>query len=90
MANSISKEELLKLMAGQAKAADGWIQQFEKYKDVSSIRQVSLAIGKYAGMYNVLLSMYREENLPEEVIAEAQRLVAIWDRTSEPAFQRVP
>lgn len=89
MSDSISKTKLLKLMEGQAKSADGWIQQFEKYKDVSSIRNVSLAIGKYAGMYNVLLSICGEENLPEDVITEAQRLVAILDRTGELAFQRV-
>jgi len=77
---TLDKEALIKLIHAQAKSADLWITQWERYKDVSGVRNASLAIGKMFGMYNVLInSNGMADDAPEETIELMQKYSAIWD-----------
>lgn len=82
----ITEEKLLKLMEGQARSAEMWIAGFERYADGASVRNASLAIGKWFGLFNVLTTMNAmEKDVPPEVAATQQRFSDVWD-----AIQRVP
>lgn len=76
----LSQDKVIKHIHAQAKSADMWIQQWEQYKDVSSVRYASLAIGKLFGMYNALLAMNGGNyNAPEDIIAMMQKYQHICD-----------
>jgi hypothetical protein len=76
----LSQEKLINLIKAQAKSADMWIQQWERYKDVSGVRNASLAIGKIFGLYSALLAMNGgDTNAPEEIIELMQKYQTIWD-----------
>jgi hypothetical protein len=77
---TLNTEEIIRLMHGQAKSADMWIEQWERYKDVGGIRNAALAIGKLAGHYQILCVMKgADENVPEDIIALMQKYYDIWD-----------
>ena len=77
---NLDKDALIKMIHDQAKNADMWITQWERYKDVSGIRNASLAIGKLFGVYGVLIqSCDDDEDAPVEIIKLTQKYSAIWD-----------
>jgi len=77
---TISIQELIKLIRAQAKSADMWIGEWEKYKDVSSVRNAALAIGKVSGLHNALLAVNGGEiDVPDDIIALMQKYHDIWD-----------
>ena len=77
----LDKEKMLKLFHGQARSADLWIGQWRRYKDVSSVRNASLAIGKMAGIYHVMVSSMEGagETVPEDIIQKMGEYHAVWD-----------
>ena len=87
---AIDREGIYRLMRAQARNCDLWIAGWEKIKDVPNpslpllaphLRNVSLAIGKLWGLYNVLLQMNAGlEDVPEEIIQLVQKYAAIWDQ----------
>jgi len=77
---NLNKETLIMLIHAQARSADLWITQWERYKDVSGVRNASLAIGKMFGMYHVLISTDgMAADVPEETIALIQKYSSIWE-----------
>lgn len=74
----MDKEKLIKMFHGQAKSADLWIEQWRRYKDVSGVRNASLAIGKMAGIYHVMAADGHDD-VPEEVIQKMGEYHAVWD-----------
>jgi hypothetical protein len=77
---ALTSEKLVQLIHAQAKSADMWIQQWQKYKDVSGVRNASLAIGKIFGLYNALLALkHGEDDAPEEIIALMKKYLDVWD-----------
>ena len=87
---AIDREGIYRLMHALSRNCDLWITGWEKIKDVPNpsipllvphIRNVSLAIGKLVGLYNVLLHMNAGlEDVPEEIIQLVQKYQAIWDQ----------
>lgn len=76
----LSQDAIIKHIHAQAKSADMWIAQWEQYKDVSGVRNASLAIGKLFGLYGALLAVNGGDyNAPEEIIAMMQKYQHIWD-----------
>jgi hypothetical protein len=74
---NISFDKICSLLRAQARSAEVWIQQYEKHKDISGVRNAAMAIGKVAGHYNVLLSTGQE--IPEDIIAIETRMNTIWN-----------
>lgn len=78
---TLDKEHLIKLIRLQMNNADLWINEWERHKDLSSIRNAAFAIGKMAGIYNVLLSVNgMEDNVPDEIIELVVKYTDIWHR----------
>lgn len=76
----LTQEQIIKHIHAQAKSADMWIGQWEQYKDVSGVRNASLAIGKIFGLYNALLATNAGDyNAPEDIIALMRKYQNIWD-----------
>jgi hypothetical protein len=74
------KEKLIKMLHGQAKSADLWIGQWERYKDVSGVRNAALAIGKMFGLYHALCALNgMDEDVPEEILELMRKYNAAWD-----------
>jgi hypothetical protein len=73
------REKLIKLFEGQARSADLWIGQWERYKDVSGVRNAAMAIGKMAGIYHTMVSLGPDENIPENIIEVMTRYNDIWN-----------
>jgi hypothetical protein len=77
----MDQAKLIQLIYAQAKTADMWIGEWEKYKDVSGVRNAALAIGKVSGLYNALLAMNGgDENVQEELINLMCKYATAWDR----------
>ena len=80
MSNSIEYDKVVKLFHAQTLSADMWIEQYARYKDVSGVRNASLAIGKLMGLFNVLLSMNGgSSNVGDDIIALVTRYSGVWD-----------
>lgn len=76
----IDKEKLIKLFHGQSRSADLWINQWQRYKDVGSVRNAALAIGKMAGIYYALQTVIGEDNVPEDITQKMSDYHEIWDK----------
>lgn len=78
----MNHDTLIKMMHGQARSANLWISQWERYKDTSGVRNAALAIGKIMGMYFVLDSMVAAsgEEVPEEIHDMMRKYNDIWDQ----------
>lgn len=77
----MDRETIIKLLVAQMRSADLWIQQWERFKDGSSVRNAAMALGKIQGVYNVLLSANGGEvDVPETIQQEMKRYGAVWDR----------
>lgn len=72
----ITLEKLIVLFKGQQRSTDLWVSEWEKHKDAASVRNVSMAIGKLAGVYNVIVSMGME--LPDDVPETMIKYNNIW------------
>lgn len=77
--NTITEDKLLQLMSGQARAAQSWMKDFHRYKDGSSVRNATLAIGKWFGMFNVLQSMLGDQDAPPAVMDVLKEFGALWN-----------
>lgn len=76
---TLDKETLVKLIRGQAKSADLWINEWKRYKDVSGIRNASLAIGKINGLYLALIALDADtDTVPDEIMALMRKYLDIW------------
>jgi len=76
----MDKDALITMIRGQARSADLWIAQWNRYKDTSGVRNASLAIGKMFGIYNVLVSLNgMEADVPEEILELMQKYSDIWE-----------
>lgn len=86
----LTEEKLLRLMQSQKASAELWIAQYEKHKDVSGIRNASLAIGKWMGHFNILLAMYAgEKEMSADVEQTLFRFGGIWDKMADLSFRRI-
>ena len=80
MPNPIEYDKVVKLFHAQTRSADMWIEQYNRYKDVSGVRNASLAIGKLMGLFNVLLSMNGgSSNVDDGIIALMTKYSEVWD-----------
>lgn len=76
----LDTQKLIQLIHAQARTADMWIQQWEQYKDVSGVRNASLAIGKIFGLYNAMLALNGGGmNAPDEIIDLMNKYQNIWN-----------
>lgn len=76
---TLDKDALVKLIHNQAKNADMWIGEWQRYKDASGIRNASLAIGKVHGLYLALVALNAgDDNVPEDVIELMRKYLDIW------------
>ena len=73
----ISFDRICDLTRAQARSAEIWIQQYNRYKDIGAVRNAAMAIGKVAGHYNILVSTGLD--IPEDIIETQKRLTNIWD-----------
>lgn len=80
MSRELTIKMVTEVFKTATKSADLWIQQWRQYKDVSSIRNASFAIGKMAAIFNLLCSINGEEtDLPEDIVKTMQEYTSIWD-----------
>lgn len=80
MSNPLEYDKVVKLFHAQTRSADMWIGQYNRYKDVSGVRNASLAIGKLMGLFNVLLTMNGgSSNVDDEIIALMTKYSGVWD-----------
>lgn len=79
MSNPLEYDKVVKLFHAQTRSADMWIEQYNRYKDVSGVRNASLAIGKLMGLFNVLLTMKGSENVEEDILSLVTKYHAVWD-----------
>ena len=87
---TIDREQLYHLFRGQTKSCDLWIAGWNRVKDspnpsiplvVPHVRNVSLAIGKLMGIYNVICYMNAmEEDVPDDILQGMLKYQAIWDQ----------
>jgi len=76
---TLDQETLVKLIHEQARSADMWIGEWQRYKDVDGIRNASLAIGKIHGLYLALLALNAgDDNVPEDVMELMRKYLDIW------------
>lgn len=83
MPNPIEYDKVVGMFHAQTRSADMWIEQYNRYKDVSGVRNTSLAIGKLMGLFNVLLTMNRgDANVGEDILAAMEKYSKVWDNLS--------
>lgn len=82
-------ETIYQIFHAQCRSADMWINQW-KHLDAAvpdtvhasvkapQLRNVSLAIGKVLGIYNAMLVMHGDTNIPEDIIAKVAKYDQIW------------
>ena len=63
----------------QARNADFWIAQWEQHKDVSGIRNASMAIGKIFGLYSALSFFVEAGNEVTDIDKLMSRYDIIWN-----------
>ena len=81
MLQAIEYNAIVKLFQSQARSTQIWVNEWEKHKDASAVRNASLAIGKLHGIYNILLNMNGgEKNIDEELIALLQKYNNLWSQ----------
>ena len=80
MSKSIEYDKVVKLFHAQTRAADMWIDQYNRYRDTGGVRNAALAIGKLMGIFNILISI-NEGNLDvsDEILAAMAKYTQIWD-----------
>jgi hypothetical protein len=78
----MNQERILKLLAAQERSARLWIQEFESHRDAPSIRNVMFALGKWFGIFNILLDELGGEDAPPEVFEMAARLQKVYDEAA--------
>ncbi len=77
---NMTREKLINHIRAQARSADMWVAQWQRYKDMSGVRNAALAIGKIHGMYGVLLTMNGADfNMPEDVQELMKKYNDVWD-----------
>lgn len=76
---TVDTEKLISLYVSQARSADLWIGLWDKNKDIGGAKNALTALGKVSGVYNVLLAVFADENLPEPVIELNLKYGAKWD-----------
>lgn len=87
---TIALEQLYKLFHAQTRSCDLWVGQWEKVKDSKNpslplfaphLRNVSLAIGKLMGIFNIVTTILgADEDVPEDVLEKMKHYTAIWDQ----------
>ncbi len=71
-------EKLILLYNGQKRSTDMWIAQWEKNKDITGVRNAAMAIGKLAGIHQVMVAL--GQDLPDEIIDAMCEYNDIWAR----------
>lgn len=72
-------ELLRKAVNAQAKSADIWIDEFRKHKDKAARDWALFAIGKVHGAFNVMLMLYGEQDIPEDIFKMMQDFQKAFD-----------
>ena len=83
-ATVFSEAQIVVLARVQALSAETWVSRFEQYKDVGSIRNACLAIGKFGGIMSLL------KDPPPDLQEHSKRFAKVWDQTGDLAFTRRP
>jgi len=79
-ATAIEYDKVVKLFHAQTRSADLWIEQYNKYKDISGIRNASLAIGKLMGHFMVLTTINGgNRDVEDDILALMEKYSKIWD-----------
>lgn len=73
--DTVTKAELVAKFHAQVRSTDFWVNQWEKYKDMSGVRNASMAIGKLFGIAQVLGLL----GIPEDVADLCEKYQEIWD-----------
>jgi len=53
----MTTEHLERLMRGQIRSTDMWVDQWQRYKDVAAMRNVALALGKFYGLLSAYIAL---------------------------------
>ena len=85
----LTEADMLRLLLGQRSSTDLWIREFEIHRDASSMRNAAMAIGKYLGLCNVLLSMSAgQKDFPIDVQEACERYAQSWSELCAIPFIR--
>lgn len=80
MNTSVSQEELIRLFVAQCRSADMWVNMWEERKDVSTMRNAAMAIGKIDGLYNVMAyAISGNSEIPAVVTELMAKYKKVWE-----------
>jgi hypothetical protein len=78
---TITVTELVQHFNAQARTAQTWIRQWERYQDTVAIRNAGHAVGKVAGVYNVLMfTLGAETDMPADIQATMTALNNVYEQ----------
>ena len=88
----IDSEELLKLCRSQASNVELWYGQFERHRDGASVRNASIALGKWFGQYGMIMAVLgkRGEDVPSDLFDLAEKFSIYIDNVSNVFLQPRP
>jgi hypothetical protein len=77
--STLTTQNLIDLFHAQVIGSQLWIREWERHKDISSVRNAALAIGKVHGVYNALVySIAGNEDLNQNVVDIMHEYNRIW------------
>lgn len=80
MSKTVDLETVVKIFNHQVKSTEMWVEQWRRYRDMGSVRNAALSIGRLAGIYQVMLNMKdSDQDIPEEVGETMAAYWNIWD-----------
>ena len=84
--STLTTQNLIDFFHAQTQSADLWIREWNKWKDISAMRNAALAIGRVQGIYSALIASTRgnKEKLPKDVIEKMKSYSEVFDNLNIP------
>ena len=76
---TLTRANIETMIYRQARNADFWIAQWESHKDLSGVRNASMAIGKIFGLYSALTFFVETDNEVSDIDKLMARYDTIWN-----------
>jgi len=76
ISTDLTLEQLYRAFRHLSKTAKKYVEDHERTKDGSSLKQAAFALGKAGGLYHVL--MLSNGYIPNDILADGEELTQAW------------